>query len=127
MLFEVNRALVKYDDFMPYLEHLAEMDIGLFLTMLRFANEHSARPYLSDIRVPTLIFAGDRDKLTPLAVQKRMHELIPGSQLQVLPEGTHTAPIEHPDLICLRLEKFLRPLPAGAKKLARRRKAAGSS
>lgn len=78
VLFEINHALVKYDDFMPYLEHVAEMDIGLFLTMLRFANEHSARPYLKDIRVPTLIFAGDRDKLTPLAVQKRMHNLIPG-------------------------------------------------
>ncbi|MBI5502905.1 MAG: alpha/beta hydrolase [Deltaproteobacteria bacterium] len=120
---EINRALVKYDDFMPYLEHVAEMDIGLFLAMLRFANEHSARTYLSDIRVPTLIFAGDRDKLTPFAVQKRMHHLIPGSELQVLPLGTHTAPIEHPDLICLRLEKFLRGLPgAGRAAVGRRRR-----
>ncbi|MBI5486378.1 MAG: alpha/beta hydrolase [Deltaproteobacteria bacterium] len=121
VLLEINRALVKYDDFMPYLEHVAEMDIGLFLAMLRFANEHSARAYLSDIRVPTLIFAGDRDKLTPFAVQKRMHNLIPGSEFQVLPLGTHTAPIEHPDLICLRLEKFLRALPAAAKSVRRRR------
>jgi hypothetical protein len=86
------------------------MDIGLFLTMLRYANDHSAKPYLKDIRVPTLIFAGDKDKLTPIAVQKRMHNQIPGSEMQILPLGTHTAPIEHPDLICLRLEKFLHDL-----------------
>ncbi|TAJ17645.1 MAG: alpha/beta hydrolase [Dehalococcoidia bacterium] len=110
VLFEINHALVKYDDFMPYLEHVAEMDIGLFLTMLRYANDHSAKPYLKDIRVPTLIFAGDKDKLTPIVVQKRMHNQIPGSEMQVLPLGTHTAPIEHPDLICLRLEKFLHDL-----------------
>ena len=119
VLLEINHALVKTDDFMPYLEHVADMDIGLFLAMLRYANEHSARAYLSDIRVPTLIFAGDKDKLTPLAVQKRMHNLIPGSELQILPLGTHTAPIEHPDLLCLRLEKFLQRVP-GPRPKARR-------
>lgn len=126
VLLEINHALVKVDDFMPYLEHVADMDIGLFLTMLRYANEHSARPYLKDIRVPTLIFAGDKDRLTPISVQKRMHNLIPGSELQVLPQGTHTSPIEHPDLICLRLEKFLRevvePRLAAERKASRRRR-----
>jgi pimeloyl-ACP methyl ester carboxylesterase len=125
VLLEINRALVKVDDFMPYLEHVAEMDIDLFLGMLQFANEHSAREFLKDIRVPVLIFAGEHDRLTPLSLARRMHNQIPASELQVLPLGTHTSPIEHPDLICLRLEKFLRRVkpPRTARRAAGRRAA----
>ena len=41
-----------------------------------------------------------------------MHERIPGSELLTVPGGTHVAPIEQPELITLRLEKFLAGLPA---------------
>lgn len=108
VLVEINHALVKFEDFMPYLEHLAKMDLRLFFTMLQNANRHSARDYLREIDVPVLIFGGEKDKFTPLWLSKQMHNMIPTSELQILPLGTHTSPIEHPDLICLRLEKFLR-------------------
>lgn len=108
VLVEINYALVKFEDFMPYLEHLAKMDLRLFFTMLQNANRHSARDYLGKIDVPVLIFGGEKDKFTPLWLSKQMHNMIPTSELQVLPLGTHTSPIEHPDLICLRLEKFFK-------------------
>jgi pimeloyl-ACP methyl ester carboxylesterase len=47
----------------------------------------------------------------------KMHAAIPGSELLVLPGGTHVGPLEHPDLVALRLEKYLRdhfPAPAAA-------------
>lgn len=108
VLVEINYFLVKMEDFMPYLEHLAKMDLKLFFKMLEFANQHSAREYLNKIDVPVLIFAGEKDKFTPVWLSKQMHNMIPTSELQILPLGTHTSPIEHPDLICLRLEKFLK-------------------
>jgi len=37
----------------------------------------------------------------------KMHAAIPGSELQVLPGGTHVGPLEHPELCELRIEKFL--------------------
>lgn len=104
---EINRLLVKQDDFMPYLEHVAQMDLELFLKMLKFANEHTARDVLPMIDVPTLIFGGEHDSFTPGWLSMDMHKLIADSELQILPLGTHTAPIEHPDLITLRLEKWL--------------------
>ncbi|MCX7959650.1 MAG: alpha/beta hydrolase, partial [Deltaproteobacteria bacterium] len=108
VLVEINYFLVKMEDFMPYLEHLAKMDLRLFFTMLQNANKHSARDYLRNIDVPVLIFGGEKDKFTPLWLSKQMHNMIPTSELQILPMGTHTSPIEHPDLICLRIEKFLK-------------------
>ncbi len=108
VLVEINHALVKFEDFMPYLEHLARMDLRLFFTMLQNANKHSARDYLRNIDVPVLIFGGEKDKFTPLWLSRQMNNMIPTSELQILPLGTHTSPIEHPDLICLRLEKFFK-------------------
>lgn len=107
VLVEVNYAMVKVEDFMPYLEHLSRMDLRLFFRMLQLANRHSARDWLEGVDVPVLIIGGEKDKFTPVHLSREMHELIPGSDLQILPGGSHTAPIEQPDLITLRLEKFL--------------------
>jgi len=105
---EINGKLVKQCDFMPYLDHISQLDINLFVRMLKFANEHTARDVLPTIKVPVLIFGAEHDNFTPVWLSKEMQSLIPGSEFQFLPLGTHTAPIEHQDLIELRLDKFLR-------------------
>jgi len=105
---EINGKLVKQCDFMPYLDHVSQLDINLFVRMLKFANEHTARDVLPTIKVPVLIFGAEHDKFTPVWLSKEMQSLIPGSEFQFLPLGTHTAPIEHQDLIELRLDRFLR-------------------
>src|SRR5262249_30792667 len=67
-----------------------------------------AGPWLKDIDVPTLIVAGENDQLTPLSLSHRMRDDIRGAELLLLPKGSHAGIIEHPELISLRLEKFLR-------------------
>lgn len=106
-LTELNRRLINREDFWPYLEHMATMDLGLFARMLKFADEHTAENVLETIAVPTLIFSGERDRFTPASLSEEMHHRIRGSELSVLPQGSHTAPLEHPDQVNLRLEKFL--------------------
>lgn len=103
---EVNGRLVHREDFMPYFKHLSAMDPRLFLGMLRHASEHTAFDHLPDIRVPTLIIAGTHDTFTPYWLSEEMHDRIPGAEMLTVPGGTHVAPIEHPELIALRLEKF---------------------
>jgi len=105
---EINRHLVKEPDFMPYLEHVAKLDLELFVRMLKYAKDHSARDVLPTINVPTLIFGAEHDTFTPAWLSRDMQKLIPGAEFQFLPMGSHTAPIEHPDLIGLRFDKFLR-------------------
>ena len=110
--FEVNGRLVRRDDFAPYFKHLAGMDPQLFLGMLRHASEHTAWDHLPQVDVPTLIVAGTEDTFTPFWLSEEMQARIPGAELLAVPGGTHVAPIEHPELITLRLEKFLAKIPA---------------
>ncbi|MBI5544569.1 MAG: alpha/beta hydrolase, partial [Deltaproteobacteria bacterium] len=106
--FEVNRHLVRREDFQPYFMHLAKMDPLVFLRTLQSAADHTAWDHLGRIDVPTLIVAADHDKFTPLWLSQRMHRAIPGSEMLVVPSGTHTAPIELPELISLRIERFVK-------------------
>jgi pimeloyl-ACP methyl ester carboxylesterase len=108
---EVNGKLVHREDFAPYFAHLSGMDPRLFLGMLREASEHSAWDHLPSVDVPTLIVAGTDDTFTPYWLSQQMHGRIRGSELLTVPGGTHVAPIEHPELIALRLEKFLAGVP----------------
>jgi pimeloyl-ACP methyl ester carboxylesterase len=106
--FEINGELIRRDDFFPYLEHMARVDVRLFLEMLAAAGRHTARELLPVIAVPTLIVSGDRDGFTPAELSDEMHRLIRGSELHVVAGGSHTAPIERPAEVNERVAAFLR-------------------
>ena len=106
--FEVNGRMIRREDFKPYFEDISKVDAGLFVGMLGLAQEHDAKPYLQEIDVPTLIIGGEKDTFTPMWLSRNMKRLIPDAELLFVPEGSHTAPIEQPELINLRIEKFLR-------------------
>ena len=96
---EVNPELIRREDFFPYLEGIAKVDPLLFGEMLAHAGRHSARELLSEIDVPVLVIAGDRDGFTPMALSKTMGEKIPRAELLVVEGGSHTTPIEKPELV----------------------------
>ena len=112
---EVNGRLVHREDFTPYFRHLSSMDPRLFLGMLKHASEHTAFDHLPRIEVPVLIVAGTDDTFTPYWLSEEMQDRIPGAEMLTVPGGTHVAPIEQPELIALRLEKFLARIPAQRK------------
>jgi len=121
LTFEVNRETISRDDLAPYFAHLACMDPVIFVRTLESLASHSARDHLPEVNVPTLIVAGEADKFTPAWLSRRMAEAIPGSELYLLSGGTHTAPLEHPRAIELRLGRFLKE-HGFARPPARRRK-----
>lgn len=104
---EINRELVEADDFMPYLHGLSRMDLRLFLRMLGQAGKHSAEDMLAGIDVPTLVVAGSRDGFTPPDRSEAIAEAIPGSDLLMVEEGSHTAPIERPQIVGEAVERLL--------------------
>lgn len=106
-LTELNSNLVNGEDFRPYLEHTAAMDVHVYLGMLHHLAEHSAEHILPTIDVPTLIIASEFDSFTPLARSELMHDSIPGSEMVVLPGASHAGPIELPDTVIGAMEKFL--------------------
>lgn len=105
---EVNRHLVRREDLEPYFTHLAHMDPIAFLHTLESAAAHTTWDHLPEIRVPTLIVAADSDSFTPYRVSEEMHAAIEGSEMLTVFSGTHTAIIEQPEMIALRMERFLR-------------------
>lgn len=106
-LFEVNPWLTKRQDFRVYFRDLAQMDPEVYLASLDGATRHSSEGYLKDIKQPTLIIAGDKDRFTPYSIPKKMRQLMPHAEFMTMPTGSHIGPLELPEYVHLRVEKFL--------------------
>ena len=104
---EINPRLVRQSDFLPYLDHVAQMDVRVFVNMLKRLADHSAEEALARIAVPALVIAGELDTFTPRYRSEEMAESLPSGELLVVPSGTHIAPLELPDLVNSAIEKFL--------------------
>jgi pimeloyl-ACP methyl ester carboxylesterase len=61
---------------------------------------------LAGVRTPTLVIQADRDEVT-LDHSSAVVAALPDARLAVLP-GTHTLPIDHPDLVNPLIVSFLR-------------------
>jgi pimeloyl-ACP methyl ester carboxylesterase len=105
---ELNPALIKPNDFAPYMEHLAKMHPLYFVRTLDSLKDHSAWDHLPYVDVPTLVVGGEGDKFTPVWLSQRMAEHIPGAEYVYVPGGSHTAPLERPQLVNAAIERFLR-------------------
>jgi len=62
---------------------------------------------LAGYRDPLLIICGANDRITPLAVSEEMHALVPHSQLVVVPDCGHLAPMEKPDEVSAAMRGWL--------------------
>ncbi|KPK16243.1 MAG: hypothetical protein AMJ62_06455 [Myxococcales bacterium SG8_38] len=84
------------------------LDMDIFIRLLEKMGEHDAWDLLPLIDVPVLIIAGSRDVFTPRSAAERMARRTRGSEIMIIPGATHYAALEYPEMINLRLEKFLR-------------------
>ena len=103
------------DNFLEIARGFAGMDWKLYLDALIKLGEHDASDVLPEVTIPTLIVAGDRDRLTPPATAEAIHRAVRGSRLVVIPGGTHYTPVEYPRVIQDELARFLARLPSHAR------------
>jgi len=87
---------------------LRMLDMDTFIRLLEQMGEHDGWDLLPLVDVPTLIIVGSRDVFTPRSAAERMARRTRGSEIMVLPGATHYAALEFPEMVNLRLEKFLR-------------------
>lgn len=109
-LREIDGASLRPEDFRLYVEHLSDIELDLYLTMLQAAGEHSAEDVLATIRVPTLVIAAERDTFTPPDVVKDMADRIPGARYLLLRGASHAAPSEQPAQINAAIDALLATL-----------------
>lgn len=67
-------------------------------------------PYLSKIRVPTLLIWGESDKMVPVSVAEKMVAKIPGAKMAVIPSASHKLPYEQPKIFSEKCLEFFSPL-----------------
>ena len=104
---ELNANLVHGADFRPYLEHISQMDVQVYVGMLKLLAEHSAEDILETVDVPTLVVASEFDTFTPMSRSEDMVRMLPNAELVVLPGASHAGPIELPETVIGAMEKFL--------------------
>jgi pimeloyl-ACP methyl ester carboxylesterase len=104
---ELNRDLIRREDFMPYLEHFSTMPPDLFTRMLHDAASRTADPWLHRITQPMLVIAGDRDGFTPARLAESMAEALPHATFVLLEGGSHTAPLEVPERVEQAVAEFI--------------------
>jgi pimeloyl-ACP methyl ester carboxylesterase len=105
---EVDKTAIRPEDLMPYMKHMVDIDVLMFLRMLRSAGEHSAADLLPRVDVPALVISGDHDTFTPPRYAEEMAAAMPQGELLMVQGGTHVAPLERKELVAARVEKFLR-------------------
>jgi pimeloyl-ACP methyl ester carboxylesterase len=93
--------------FAELVQGFSALDMEAYFHNLRALGDHDASDVLGTIDVPTLVVSGDRDGMTPPSLAKEMARQIPGAELYVVRGGTHYTAVEYPELVSLRLEKFL--------------------
>ena len=104
----VDPLYTSHEDFQPYLDHLASMDILLFTEAIWACQQHDAWPYLKEIDIPVLVVAAERDTFTPVHCAQDMVKAIPTCEFMVLADGSHAALIEQPENISHRFKRFIR-------------------
>jgi pimeloyl-ACP methyl ester carboxylesterase len=80
----------------------------LVLEMRRF-DRRALRP--ESLREPALVLHGSDDRDVPLAQGEDLHRRLAGSELVVVPDGSHMLPATHPELVAERIHRFAASLP----------------
>jgi pimeloyl-ACP methyl ester carboxylesterase len=110
----VHPDLCPREELEPWFAHFSQLDLRGYFALARDLLSHDAGELLEQVRVPTLVVAGERDLFTPLRRSREMAARIRGAELLVLREGSHAALLEQPELVALTLEKFLSRLATSA-------------
>jgi pimeloyl-ACP methyl ester carboxylesterase len=101
-------ATLDEDLFRDMAADFGSLELDVYLRTLAALGEHDASHVIDLIRVPTLVIAGERDFFTPRQLAHKIARQVPGGEILVVRGATHYAPIEYPELVNLRIEKFFR-------------------
>jgi pimeloyl-ACP methyl ester carboxylesterase len=65
---------------------------------------------MKQVRVPTLLVWGSLDRITPLWIAEKMHEMMPTSERVTIEEADHGVPFKNPKRFVEAIEPFLKGL-----------------
>jgi pimeloyl-ACP methyl ester carboxylesterase len=101
-----NLKLTHFKDIEVYARGVAQMELSVFLPLFDQLMAFDGEPFLSQIKIPTLIVSGENDNITPKSFQKLFVDQIPGAELLIVPYGSHCTQLDFPEYVNLRLQSF---------------------
>ncbi|MBW2452986.1 MAG: alpha/beta hydrolase [Deltaproteobacteria bacterium] len=105
---EVDATAIQPADLTAYTEHVANIDLLMFLRMLQAVGEQTAEDMLPTVEIPVLIITGELDTFTPPHLAERMAAALPQSELMIVEAATHVVPIERREQVRDRIQAFLK-------------------
>ncbi len=84
-----------------------EPNLAALQTGLEILRDCDLRTALPDITQPTLVIAGARDTLTPLAAAEYMAKTMPDARLTTILGAAHAPFLSHPEIFVEQLKNFL--------------------
>ena len=105
-----------------YVAHAASVDPQRALRIAEGMHAHDAQEFLGSIDVPALIVIGGKDPFSPPRLGHEMAEKMPQAVLREVPDGTHGAILEYPDMINAFVLSFLGSLDARLSRSSSRRR-----
>lgn len=107
-----NLQLTSFKDIEIYARGIASMDLDAFLRLFESMMDYDGHPVLSRIDVPTIVIGGKQDSVTPQKHQRDLHLAIRGSDFFMVPYGSHCTQLDMPELVNLKIERFLKGIKA---------------
>lgn len=84
---------------------------AVFMGMIENSKLRLLDERVGEIRQPTLVIHGREDRVIPIAVGERLHQLIPGSQIVILEESGHAPVWDQPAKLEKAMMDFLASSP----------------
>lgn len=93
--------------FNPSAHAIADADWGAALSRLMAPGRRIPMAALREVACPTLLLVGCEDPIVPVAVMREVSQLIPASEVVVVPDAGHSAYFEKPDTFNTQVLDFL--------------------
>lgn len=106
--FGFNPTHALPEDVLGYMRGVANTPLPVFYSLLNDYTRFDGRAALKGVPCPVLMIAGERDFITPLAVQEKMAKLLAHGELKAIPYGSHNAHTDFPDKVNGYIRDFLK-------------------
>jgi pimeloyl-ACP methyl ester carboxylesterase len=105
-LVSIEHLRADFEAFSNWIVNGERVSPRVLLQQMTAVTLHEAMKRLPDLRMPTLVLTGDRDRLIPAVNSRRLAEAIPGARLIFLAGAGHCFPLERFEETCRELRRF---------------------